>query len=255
MVIIEQEQLAGVPVLHVVKSEKQDARLPLIFFIHGFTSAKEHNLHFGYLLAEAGYRAVLPDALFHGERDKGLSERKLQLSFWDIVVRTITEIEEMKNDLVSRGLADPERIGLAGTSMGGIVTFGALAVYPWVRAAVALMGCPNYSAFFDEMIEEGKRRQIDIPLPPTLLALEKEKLARYDLSKQPEKLAGRPLFIWHGKADQVVPYAYTYEFYKQIKPLYEGNEDRLQFIADPHAGHKVTREAFLETVRWFRKHV
>ncbi len=174
MVIIEQEQLAGVPVLHVVKPEKRDERLPLIFFIHGFTSAKEHNLHFGYLLAEAGYRAVLPDALFHGERDEGLSERKLQLSFWDIVVRTITEIEEMKNDLVSRGLADRERIGLAGTSMGGIVTFGALAVYPWVKAAVALMGCPNYSAFFDEMIEEGKRRQIDIPLPPTLLALEKK---------------------------------------------------------------------------------
>ncbi|MDP1136551.1 esterase, partial [Klebsiella pneumoniae] len=86
-------QLAGVPVLHVVKSEKQDARLPLIFFINGFTSAKEHNLHLGYLLAEAGYRAVLPDALFHGERDEGLIERILQLSFWDIVVRTITEIE------------------------------------------------------------------------------------------------------------------------------------------------------------------
>ena len=33
------------------RGEKEKA-LPLVFFIHGFTSAKEHNLHFAYLLAE-----------------------------------------------------------------------------------------------------------------------------------------------------------------------------------------------------------
>jgi len=89
MVIIQNEKIAGIPVLHVVKAEKQQEKLPLIMFVHGFTSAKEHNLHFGYLLAEAGYRVVLPDAIYHGEREQSLTNEKLQLAFWNIVVQTI----------------------------------------------------------------------------------------------------------------------------------------------------------------------
>ncbi|KPC97785.1 esterase [Geobacillus sp. BCO2] len=64
MVIVETERLADVPVLHVVKPEKRDARLPLIFFIHGFTSAKEHNLHFGYLLARQAIALCFPTRCF-----------------------------------------------------------------------------------------------------------------------------------------------------------------------------------------------
>lgn len=255
MVIIEKETVAQVPVLHVVKEGKKEERLPLILFIHGFTSAKEHNLHFGYLLAEAGYRVILPDALHHGERDLSLSDRELQLAFWNIVTRTITEIKKIKEELELRNLIQPDRVGLAGTSMGGIVTFGALAVYPWIKAAVSLMGCPAYEMFFDELIKTAKKMGITVPLTDEQLQWEKEKLMKYDLSKQPEKLAGRPLLIWHGKCDQVVPYSYTYEFYEQIKPLYQGKEENLKFISDDTAGHKVTREAFLEAVTWFTKHV
>jgi uncharacterized protein len=255
MVIIEKETVAQVPVLHVVKKEKREERLPFILFIHGFTSAKEHNLHFGYLLAEAGYRVILPDALHHGERDSSLSERELQLAFWNIVTRTITEIKQIKEKLELRNLIQQDRVGLAGTSMGGIVTFGALAVYPWIKAAVSLMGNPMYEAFFDALIETGKKMGVAIPLSDEQLKREKSRLMKYDLSKQPEKLAGRPLLIWHGKCDQVVPYSYTYEFYEQIKPLYQGKEENLKFISDDTAGHKVTREAFLETVKWFTKHV
>jgi uncharacterized protein len=255
MVIIEKENIAQVPVLHVVKKEKREERLPLILFIHGFTSAKEHNLHFGYLLAEAGYRVILPDALHHGEREQALTEIQRQLAFWKIVTRTIAEIRQIKEELELRKLIQPDRVGLAGTSMGGIVTFGALAVYPWIKAAVSLMGSPMYEAFFDSLMEAGKKMGVTIPLSDEQLEREKARLMKYDLSKQPEKLAGRPLLIWHGKCDQVVPYSYTYEFYEQIKPLYQGKEENLKFISDDTAGHKVTREAFLETVKWFTKHV
>jgi uncharacterized protein len=255
MVIIEKETVAQVPVLHVVKEGKKEERLPLILFIHGFTSAKEHNLHFGYLLAEAGYRVILPDALYHGERGSSLSERELQLMFWHIVQQTITEVKLIKEEMEQRQWIDPDRIGLAGTSMGGIVTFGSLAVYPWIKAAVSLMGCPAYETFFDELIKTAKKMGITVPLTDEQLQWEKEKLMKYDLSKQPEKLAGRPLLIWHGQCDQVVPHSYTYEFYQRIKPLYQGKEENLKFISDDTAGHKVTREAFLETVTWFTKHV
>ncbi|WP_044748729.1 esterase [Bacillus alveayuensis] len=255
MVVIQNEKIAHIPVLHVVKEEKRYEKLPLIIFIHGFTSAKEHNLHFGYLLAEAGYRVILPDALYHGEREEKVTEQELQFSFWNIVLNEIEEIAKIKDELASRHIIDEQRIGLAGTSMGGITTFGALTQYPWIKAAVSLMGTPCYEIFFQLQIDEIRKRGYQLPLSEEELQKEKERLAAYDLSLQPEKLKGRPLFIWHGQLDQVVPYHYTYEFYEKIKPLYAQNEAHLKFISDAKAGHKVTREAFLETVNWFEKYV
>ncbi|KXG10144.1 esterase [Anoxybacillus rupiensis] len=253
MIVIRNEAIADIPVLHVVKQEAQQEKLPLILFVHGFTSAKEHNLHFGYLLAEAGYRVILPDALYHGERAQRLTDEQLRLSFWNIVLRTIGDIEQIKNELCSGGLVQEERIGVAGTSMGGIVTFGSLAVYPWIKAAVSLMGSPYYQAFFDVQIEMVKNMKRKILLTDQQLENERQRLAPYDLSLQPEKLRGRPLMMWHGQRDSVVPYHYTYEFYQQIKPFYENG--KLKFISDDEAGHKVTRAAFLQTVDWFAQHV
>ena len=81
------------------------------------------------MLAEKGFRVVLPDAILHGERTDGRKNEALIYQFWKIVLQTIVELEEVKNDFVSKGLADPGRIGLVGTSMGGIITLGALTQY------------------------------------------------------------------------------------------------------------------------------
>jgi dipeptidyl aminopeptidase/acylaminoacyl peptidase len=251
MVLIIREHIANIPCLHVVKADYKNDMLPLVMFIHGFTSAKEHNLHFGYLLAEAGYRVILPDALYHGERPNELTEQQLNFSFWNIVLQTIEEIKQIKDALVQQNLVDEQRIGLAGTSMGGIVTFGALTQYHWIKAAVSLMGSPCYQKFFDLQLEFAQKRGFHIPLSDVELKKTRETLARYDLSLQPEKLNGRPLLLWHGKQDDVVPYEHTYQFYKQIQSSHEP----LKFISDEKAGHKVTREAFLETVQWFIRHL
>lgn len=168
-------------------------------------------------------------------------------------MQTIHEVGQLKQALCDQNFVQEDRIGVAGTSMGGIVTFGSLATYPWIKAAVSLMGSPNYEAFFDAQIEMAKQMRLSIPLSDEQLKKERERLTTYDLSQQPEKLQGRPLMMWHGERDQVVPYHYTYEFYQQIKPLYPN--DKLKFISDDEAGHKVTREAFLETVNWFIQHV
>ena len=63
----------------------------------------------------------------------------------------------LKKDFEARGLIEDGRIGLAGTSMGGITTFGAIA-YDWVKAGVSLMGSPNYTAFFSSRLTTFKSR-------------------------------------------------------------------------------------------------
>ncbi len=255
MVIIEHKIIREVPTLHIVKEQKMETQAPLIIFIHGFTSAKEHNLHFAYLLAEEGFRVILPDALYHGERNEGLKSNELNYKFWEIVLNNIKEIENIKEELVALGLADSERIGVVGTSMGGITTFGALTQYNWIKAAVSLMGCPNYEMFSRGIIHELKKNGERVPFTDEEIEQQITFLKRYDLSSQPEKLKHRPMMIWHGRFDEVVPFQYTYDFYQQIRPFYKGSEDLLKFIEDPKAGHKVSREGLIETVNWFKYHL
>ncbi|RDU35552.1 esterase [Neobacillus piezotolerans] len=254
MVVIRKEFVNSIPVLEVVQEKKLAEKLPLAIFAHGFTSAKENNLHIAYLLAERGFRAVLPDAPYHGERDEGFGEVELSVRFWDIVIKTIHEVNTVKDFYVAGGLAASGEIGLAGTSMGGIVTLGALTQYDWIGAAVSLMGSPSYREMAGWQVDELRKRGHQLPISDEDLAGRIEALGVYDLSLQPEKVGGRPLLFWHGEADTVVPHHYAWEFYeKQLKDQQRNGD--IAFISERHAGHKVTRKGTYALVDWFVSHL
>lgn len=255
MIVVEKNSLNKNPYLHVVNCDGQQKKLPLILFVHGFTSAKEHNLHYAYLLAEKGFRVILPEAIYHGEREQGFTEKDLYSHFWEIVIKTIHELNEYKEYYVDEGLADQHQIGLAGTSMGGIVTLGALTQYKWVKAAVSLMGMPAYEEFLQWQLNQFKSSGIRLPFSEAQLAEQRSILRQYDLSLQPEKLENRPILFWHGKKDPVVPYPLTYQFYQSVKGNYCERPDNIHFITEEDADHKVSRDGLRATVTWFEKHL
>ncbi|MBP2241138.1 fermentation-respiration switch protein FrsA (DUF1100 family) [Cytobacillus eiseniae] len=255
MIGIEKKNINDIPLLHIVAANKKDEKLPLIMFVHGFKSIKEKNLHYAYFLAEKGYRVILPEALHHGGRSDGISGNQMMYQFWDIILQTISELEIIKNSLEKEHLIDASRIGLVGTSMGGMITLGALTKYPWIKAATCLMGMPYYEKFAQLQLDEMRKNGLEIPLAEDKIAFLMDKLKSFDLSMQTEKLAGRPLLFWHGEKDPVVPFEYTYHFYETIKPLYEQQPEKLKFIVDEKAGHKVSNEGISQTVRWFELYV
>ncbi|NRD78404.1 esterase [Bacillus sp. BRMEA1] len=255
MVIVENKQIENIPLLHIVKQEDYKDKLPLIIFIHGFTSGKENNLHYAYLLAEKGFRVLLPEALYHGERAQGLSEKELFAHFWEIVLMTIKEVSLLKDYFVESALADEERIGIAGTSMGGIATLGALTQYPWIKAAVSLMGSPTYEQLSLWQLEQLKSQGMKLPFNESDIEKQLSILRTYDLSQQPEKLNSRPLLFWHGKKDPIVPFSFTFEFYESLENQYFNQPERIKFIADEHADHKVSREGLQATIDWFENHL
>ncbi|MEH7255182.1 prolyl oligopeptidase family serine peptidase [Neobacillus niacini] len=255
MIIVEKGLLKSKPFLHIVKKDRQQQKLPLIIFTHGFTSAKEHNLHYAYLLAEKGFRVILPEAMYHGEREQGLTENALYKHFWEIVIKTIHELNDYKEYYVNEGLADQEKIGLAGTSMGGIVTLGAFTQYKWIKAAVSLMGMPAYEDYLHWQIEQMQNLGIGLSFTNEQIEEQLSLLRQYDLSHQPEKLKNRPLLFWHGKKDPVVPYTLTSQFYQSVKDFYEKKPENIHFITDEFADHKVSREGIKATVDWFEKHL
>lgn len=255
MVIVEKEQIDQIPLLHVVQQSERPEKLPLVIFIHGFQSVKERNLHYAYLLAEAGFRVLMPEVLYHGERSNGLAEKEFYGHFWEMVLTTISEICGLKEKFVNKGLVDAERIGLAGTSMGGIVTLGALTQYKWIKAAVSLMGMPSYENFSLWQLKQLKTQGINLPFTEEQIEVQLKTLREYDLSGQPEKLLGRPLLFWHGKKDPLVPYRLTYQFYEAVKPDYQENPEKLRFITDNRAGHNVSIEGVEVTVQWFKNYL
>lgn len=251
MIYVKHNAIHQIPYLEVVASDRDNEKLPFVLFLHGFTSAKEHNLHYAYYLAERGFRVILPDAKLHGERAENLTEAELEFSFWYIVISTIHELSYFVDHYSEKGLIYNDQIGVVGTSMGGIVTLGALTQYRWIKCAVSLMGSPAYVAFAKSKIDALKQSGKSIPLSKEEEQRFYEQLEKYDLSLCPKVLNERPLLFWHSKVDDVVPFEPTYNFYLKARSYYKDQPDNLKFIEDETSGHKVSRKGVLETVKWF----
>ena len=253
MIGIYKQKVNEIPYLVIAKQDKATEPLPTVIYSHGFTSAKEHNLPLAYLLAEKGCRVILPDSMHHGERDAGMSAIEKELSFWNIVMQNVEELQVIKDKLDEDGLILEQKLGLAGTSMGGITTSAALAKYPWIKAAAILMGTPKLTNYADLLVTHVVKAQ-NLPVPKKEIERLFTQIKDYDLSLHPEKLADRPLMLWHGEQDAVIPFEQSYSFYKNVKKQYK-NKNGIKFIPEKNRDHKVSRFAILETVKWFETHL
>ncbi|MET3575651.1 prolyl oligopeptidase family serine peptidase [Bhargavaea ullalensis] len=251
--LVNEEQWAEIPLLHVYP-ETGGESAPTVIFLHGFTSAKEHNLHYAYNLAGRGIRVLLPDAHLHGVRDEGLDEVQLSLRFWETVLTTIEEVGKLKEELAER-FPDSRMFGLAGTSMGGIETLGCLRAYDWIDAAGVMMGTPGFVKLAKAQMAQYESRGFKIPLTKEERSAMLDTLARFDLTKDRKALARRPVYFWHGMNDETVPFKPTANFIEACRPDYEDVPERLKFTADRNAGHGVSRTGMLECTDWLATHL
>ncbi|MRG87059.1 esterase [Salinibacillus xinjiangensis] len=254
MVIVKNEKIHNIPTLHVVQKANKDCPLPTVIYSHGFTSAKEHNLPFAYLMAEKGYRVLLPDSILHGERADGKTEDEIQFEFWKIVAQNLKELDVLKQFIEEKNLLLNGRIGLAGTSMGGISTSAALTQYSWIKVAAVLMGSPKAMEMAEYTIQQVRQSGVKLPFTEDELKQQVQELEAIDLSKHVHKLAQRPVLFWHGDQDRVVPFQQSFSFYESTIETYQNRED-FRYIREKGKDHKVTRNAILETVNWFSKYL
>ncbi|WP_269409675.1 alpha/beta fold hydrolase [Lentibacillus daqui] len=253
MIGVIHKNFNNIPALEVVDVKYETKALPVVIYFHGFTSAKEHNLPLAYLLAAKGYRVVLPDSEYHGEREIEMSAIERQVSFWDIVMQNIKELKEIRDTLTEQGLLLDGRIGIAGTSMGGITTSVALTQYPWIKVAAILMGSPKITVYAKTLVDTLKKMG-KLPVTDDIIDQLYQDLKMVDLSLHPEKLNQRPLLFWHGENDSVVPFDHSYTFYEDVKHHYT-NQDQIQFMKEANRDHKVSRKAILATEKWFETYL
>lgn len=241
MIEMYTEQLGGIDVLHAVPAGKKESKLPVVFFYHGFTSSKLVYSYFAVALAQAGMRVIMPDAEQHGARFNGDDTARLY-QFWSILKQNIDEFSQLYHALRERYLVDEQRVAVGGASMGGMTALGIMARYPQVRCVACLMG----SGYFMSL---GKTL-----FPPREEELESlNALAGYDISHQLENLGNRPLMLWHGEEDDVVPAAETWRLQQAL--IEKGLDKQMICLREPRVKHRITPTALEATSRFFSKNL
>lgn len=242
MIEIYIEQLAGIDVLHAIPAGQKHTALPTVFFYHGFTSSKLVYSYFAVALAQAGMRVVMPDALGHGARFDGDEESRLR-QFWPILKTSIDEFPLLQQALRDRGLVDDGKLAVGGASMGGMTALGIMARHPEVRCVACLMGSGYFATLARTLF----------PPDETQLAATLAMLAEYDVSKRLARLADRPLLLWHGEEDDVVPAIETWRLQQAL--IQHGLDKQLTCLWEHGVKHRITPTALDATAQFFAQHL
>ncbi|MDT2755868.1 prolyl oligopeptidase family serine peptidase [Enterococcus asini] len=234
---VRKRQVGEIPLLEVVPQEQIHDRLPLVIYYHGWQTRKELVLTQGRKLAAKGIRVILPDADNHGERLRPVSPIVSQ-TFWSSIYSNLFEFEYLLEYFQKLNLVT-DKIGVGGVSMGGMTTCGLLTQHPEITAAACIMGTPSPTAYREYMLKRATKEQVKLPKDFQKLLSWVES---YDLSLHPETLHNRPLYFWHGRQDEMIPFEDVADFVAKHPKL------RLTFVNED-ANHLVqvsTMEAVAE---------
>ncbi|WP_146210180.1 S9 family peptidase [Vitiosangium sp. GDMCC 1.1324] len=219
--------LAGAPALAVHQGSREEAlRRGVVLFFHGLGGFKEVNERELGVFAERGLFAVGIDVVGQGERrypdfDARFAHGnpRMEEEFLQVVQATANEVPAVLDALVSLG-AHPERLGIAGVSQGGFITYRALLLDRRLRAAVALLGSPEWA--------------LALPESPHLHA---------------ERFFPVALFSQTAGQDDVVHPGPARSFHERLAPLYAQAPERLRYREFPLSGHMMRPEDWEEAIR------
>lgn len=247
MIELTTERLAGIECLHAAPAGQRQQRLPTVVFYHGFTSSKEVYAYFAVALAQAGFRTLMPDADMHGARYNGDADARFS-HFWDILKQNIDEFPLIEGALRADDLIAGDRLAVAGASMGGMTALGVMARYAHIHSVACMMGSGYFMqlshTLFPPVTVTGPEQQAQFTkrMAP---------LADYDPAARLHNLADRPLLVWHGEADEVVPFAETQRL---ERALHEQRLDaHLVSLSEKHIGHKITPSGLTALVSFFKR--
>lgn len=212
--VTKERMIQHIPVLEVVPENAQYDALPCVVFYHGWQTSKELALTPARKLAQLNMRVILPDAMYHGSRRVEHRSTIPSFAFWSSIQHNLIEFNLIKDYLYQKDFVLNQQLSVGGFSMGGMTSAGLLTKHPDIISAAILMGTPDYQDFIDRLIFYSHEKDITLPLD---LEDSLSWTKYYDLNTQPEKLAKRPIYFWHGTKDQKIPYHASHDFYEKYK--------------------------------------
>jgi uncharacterized protein len=229
-------------------------RWPTAVFVHGFTSNRLELPSFvgmSRTLEANGIASVRFDLSGHGESDG---------DFFDVTITgEIAETRAVLQAVRNLDFVDPERIGLVGMSMGGVVAGivaaeepGISALCLWSPAAVAPFeisrGYFRGRNIAAEIEEKGYVDADGHRMGPALV----EDIAGIDVYGRSSAYTG-PVHILHGDKDCIAPLEYV----RRYLDHYDGNAELQIVEGADHAWATVPHRSDLHqsTLRFLRRHL
>lgn len=249
MIEIETCQLAEHHLLHAFPTGKINTPLPSIIFYHGFTSSALVYSYFAVALAQAGFRVIMPDAAEHGARFSGNAPLRMT-RFWQILQQNMQEFTALRAAILQENWLQDDRLAVAGASMGGMTALGIMTQHPEVSCVASLMGSGYFTRLAKTLFPPSA---LDTPAQQATFGSVIAPLAKWDVSQQLEQVSDRPLLLWHGVEDDVVP---AEESFRLQRALAQAGRDR-NLTCEWQTGvrHRITPEALAATVSFFRQHL
>jgi len=183
----------------------------------------------------------------------GFGKRFVNLDNGPLRVGAVRDIKSCVDFLVSKGIADPKRIGIMGGSYGGYMTMAGVTEYPDLFAAGAdLFGIVNFETFFahtEPWMAAISTVEYGDPATQKDLLRQLSPLHRIDRVKT-------PLLVLHGANDTNVPLVEAQQVAAELKKRNVPVESVI-FPDEGHGFRKIPNRvrSTVEIVRWFERYL
>jgi uncharacterized protein len=194
----------------------------------GLSAAKEVQRKEMIWLAKAGFTAACMDSPHHGERADGylemlapLKDAEAHPKFIRIVQEAIQEVPAIVDYFLEK---NGNEIGITGISLGGFITYGAVVAEPRLKAAIPILGSPDWS--------------------PKKASQYSEMLGMVELApvRFPEKFPPCALFAANAGKDVSVRPAGSRKFVSHLRSFYHDFPERLKYQEYPNSEHMMLEE-------------
>lgn len=177
-------ELGGADVPSLLLRPETDAPVPGVLLLHGYSSSKEVLSNaMGAALAARGIASLSFDLPMHGRRDDEMFEEARSnpfglLQHWK---SALVEAKDAIEWLTTNEAIDPERIGIAGYSLGSYIALQTAATEERIKCVVVAAGGDLPATPWTSMV-----RMVTDPLTAA------------------KKLKVRPLLMLHGTNDRTI---------------------------------------------------
>ncbi len=193
-----------------------------IIILHGLSVSKEVQLPELERLRASGFFAIAVDAPHHGSRNTGLLDIFHQLDgharhhlLLAIVLQQASEISQLVQQLRESG----KKVCVSGISMGGHVAFALLRMPDLPDLIAPFLATPDF-----------RTRHPAGQLPPSPA----ETSGPADFIEQ---VFPASLFMVNAGIDPIVSPVAARQFAEQLKPLYQGSPEKLEYYEYPMSEH------------------
>ena len=226
------------------------SKLPLIAVIHGGpTGAWSDSIEaWGQLLATHGYAVFYPNI----RGSSGYGQKFIEMNRGDWGGGDYRDVMAGVDDLVAKGIADPDKLAIGGWSYGGYMSEWAITQTTRFKAAVSGAGLSNLiSEYGTEQGPSYDEWFYGVPYDP-------EKVAGF-LNSSPFvhlRNVKTPTLILQGDSDPVDPLGQSQELYRGLK-RYGVETELVVYPREPHGFHeeKHLLDRLNRILAWYDKYL